>query len=474
MTVLESLARESRRLRTLAVVLAVVGAGIAGAVVSLTTEEERRPAATGREVLPPLDEIELAWTANIERRTFPGAAVVQAGDVLVVSTDQGLYAYAKDCGTGGGACSPLWVGDIRPTDPVPGAADGVVYEATEQGLFAFAVDCGSGGATCEPLWVGSVPADVNVALEPVVADGVVKINYTFGQGEQHRVHAVAFPVGCGTDGEACEPLWTALVGKGTAYFPAPAVAGRFFQQVGSALVGFDAHCGSGGERCRPSFLWPTGGEEIRGPVRGGGELLVASEKGSVYAFPLECLELPCRPLWRGNTGGYLGTPPVVAAEKVFVSRGSTIYAFPLGCRSDAGECAPAWTATVEGVASAPVAYADDRVVIAASPFRGPGPIWAFPSDCENPCRPLWMASVDERVEPVEVVGGTVFAGTYTGEVLAYPAECAMDGSECPASWSAQVQGRITDILVDDSGIYVMSWGGGGLPVRQGTLTAFRG
>jgi hypothetical protein len=461
-----------RRLGILAVALAVAGAGIAALV--LTGGENRRPAGPGREAAPSLREVEPAWTATIERRGFPGAALVQGGDVLVASTDRGLYAYAKDCETGGRACAPLWVGDIRTTDPAPALAGGVVYEAEERGLIAFPIDCGSGGATCEPLWVGPVPTGVNAASDPVVADGVVKVTYSFGDGKDHRVHAVAFPVGCGAGGETCEPMWTAFVGTGTAYFPTPAVAGAFFNQVGSAVVGFDAHCGTGGESCRPSFLWPTGGKEVRGPVRAGAELLFTSTDGSVYALPVECPELPCRPLWTGDTGGYLGTFPVVAGDKVFVARGSTVYAFPLGCRSDGGECPPAWTAPVERVDYPSVEHADDRIVIVARELMGSGPtMWAFPPDCGNPCRPLWVATVEGRVGPVVVVGGTVFAGTYGGEVLAFPVDCATDGSACAASWTAGVPGRVSDMLGDGSEIYVLSWGGDGIPVRRGTLTAFR-
>lgn len=465
------MARPRPRLWALGAVLAVAAAGIAVAL-ALTGEEGRRPSETGGQPAPSLDSLEPAWTAAIDRGGVPGPEFAHTGIVLVVSTDHGLYAFDKGCGTAGAECDPLWIGDISTDDPAPAASQGVVYEATEQGLFAFQVDCGSEGAKCEPLWTGPVPSDSNGAFEPVVAEDVVKVSYSFGEGREHEVHATAFPTGCGTDGETCEPLWTAPVGNGSAYFGALAVEGTFFQQVGSDLVGFGAHCASGGEACRPSFQWPTGGETVSGPVEGGGELLVTTYGGSLHAFPPECPELPCRPLWNGHTGGPTATPPVVSSDTAFVTAGPSVHAFPLGCRSDGGECPSDWTATVEGVELLGVAHADERRVIAVS-LTEPGSIWAFPSRCAQPCSPLWTAETGARLGRVEVVGGKVFAGTYDGAVLVYPAGCAADGSECPVSWSASVPGRISELFVDSSGIYVVSWGGDDLPRKHGTITAFR-
>ena len=458
-----------RPLVALAAVLALAVAGVTAAV--LLDGGDRPGQGTAEETAPPLGEIESAWTAGVERGAFAEPVVVQAGEMLVVSTEQGLFAYAKDCGAEGATCDPLWTGRISVPEPAPTVSGDVVFEATERRLYAFDVRCGSGGATCEPLWTGEVPIEANSAFEPVTSEGVVKVNYSFGEGRQHEVHALAFPTRCGS-GEPCEPLWTAMAGKGTAYFPAPAVGGSFFQQVGTNLVGFRARCGTGGAVCRPSFLWPIGGETVAGMVEGKGELLVTSNQGSLYALPLECPELPCRPLWRAANDGYIATPPVVFSDTAFVSAGPNVHAYRLGCREDGGACAPEWTATVEDAELLGVAHADRQVVIAVS-LSGPGFIWAFPSKCVQPCRPLWTAATGGKLGRVEVVGGRVFVGTHDGDLLLYPIGCAADGSECSAARSWRVPGRISELFVDNSGIYVLSWGGEDRTWKQGTLTAFR-
>src|SRR5439155_10151293 len=87
-----------------------------------------------------------------------GVVYVLVNNGQAPSNSNGLYAYSVTCSSGGGTCTPLWVGTISQNtsdyvqDPPPVVGGGVVYTRYVDWTYAFAVGCGSGGASCNPVW----------------------------------------------------------------------------------------------------------------------------------------------------------------------------------------------------------------------------------------------------------------------------------------------------------------------------------
>jgi outer membrane protein assembly factor BamB len=186
-------------------------------------------------------------------------------------------------------------------------------------------------------------------------------------------------------------------------------------------------------------------------------------------------------LWRGRTQGQTATAPTVSRGLVFVVDGlSKLHAFPVGCRSDGGECPVLWTSSAGAFPfSHPVA--ENGVVYVGG--ITPQGVAAYSASCGiggATCDPLWTVDLGQttsspaldngvlyvqtgaelfaidvnthgvlwhaaalrpndpewNVAPT-VANGLVFVSTTT-DLLAFPIGCAADGSECAPRWRGEV------------------------------------
>ncbi len=402
-----------------------------------------------------LDSLRLAWTVDLPN----AGSLREMGDVhqsahhiYVLDRDQ-VVAFRKDCGN---PCSPAWRGPVPGSDPERremAVGDGVVYVSTTDQLFAFASACASDGSECIPLWFAELAAP-GYANSLLVSGNVVRVIHSLG-GEENAdgVRAVAFESDCRTDGGRCTPLWTGDLGSGTIYSPGTVQGDVFYQQVGKRMTGFAASCGANGSACEPSFVLDARGDphsqasSLYGPVLAGDELLVSSGDGNVYAFAPSC-GVSCQPLWFGGVADYLEAYPVLAGGHVVTYVTGGIVAFPIGCRSDGGECDAAWRADVEGYA--PIVYADDAYVVALN-YRARR-MMVFSAVCSGSCQPLWSVDLPASSGEIASDGRSLFVGVSGGTVLAYPLDCH---DPCEAIAKAEVGGpTVQYLLVDDRGLYV--------------------
>jgi hypothetical protein len=432
--------RKRRNERIASGVLAlIVAAAAIGALVAAFHKGEQHEPATPSITSGNVSSLKLAWSADLDSpasavtnnflhvtKAFPPTAVDGA---VYVETDTSLYAFDATCGTGGTTCGPLWVADTGtgPSTP-PVVADGVVYVTRVGQLYAFAADCGTGGVTCTPRWT----ADTGRAFDPPVVAG----------GNVYEIDAVngtvyAFRVDCATGGSTCPPLWTAPIVP-TNRQPALAAVARF--------------------------------GNFRPAVSGGVVYAVAKANDRIdrlYAFDagtgarLWLAETPHphgRSIDTGNT-------PVVAGGLVFVDFGDTLYAFPASCRTDGGDCDPAWTWTYPGLtghAISPV-VAGGIVYLGTFSNEAFGRTYAFPVDCGSggvTCEPIWTAADDGWGDVI--VGDDLVIATSNGSsrLDAYPASCGTGGATCETTWRATTSGAPTAVVANGV-VYVGADGGVG-------------
>jgi hypothetical protein len=445
--------RRRRRLR--------IGAGIVAALVTLgglafaidtfggIAQEKQRP-AEDRLSSEPLDVSELGpgWSAEVAEGSWL-FGIHQDSSRVFVPTTSGVVAFSKHCED---PCRPLWTLDVsraeRPNEHTELAVgDGIVAAVPGGTLVVVESDCRTDGGACEPMWRAEPPEGSGGYSSPLIEDGVVRVMSGVGSIPDHRVNAAAFPIRCRTGGSECAPLWTADLGTGTLYAPGTALNGVFYQQVGARMLGFRADCGTGGARCEPDFAIEALGDQsteagsLYGPAGLGGELVVSSGDGNLYAYREHCGS-SCSPVWLGRVAESLDSFPQLAGNLVVVSAKNGLTAFDLGCGSGGERCEPRWTAPLEDYAT--VAYADDRVVVAASHFRD-GSIAAFPTDCSTQCAALWSAQANGDIYGVVSDGRTVFAGLPGEQIKGYPIDCS---DPCTPVWEEQVRGQVWWILLD--------------------------
>jgi hypothetical protein len=461
-----------------------IGSGIVAALVTLAglafaietfgrdAREEQRP-SDDRLSSEPLDvsNLEPGWSAEIPEGSWL-FGVHQDSSRVFVPTSSGVVAFPKDCAD---PCTPLWTLNV-PSGGSPlehtelAVGDGIVAAATRGTLVVVESDCRTDGEACGPLWRAEPPGGSGGYVSPLIDDGVVRVMSGVGSMPDYRVSAAAFPIRCRTGGGECAPLWTADLGRGTLYSPGTALNGVFYQQVGAVMSGFRADCGTGGARCEPDFAIEALGDQstqagsLYGPVGLGGELVVSSGDGNLYAYREHCGS-SCSPLWVGPVADFLDSSPQLAGNLVVVSTEEGLTAFALGCGSRGERCEPRWTAPLEDYAT--VAYADPRVVVVADHFSDGG-IIAFPTDCPAQCAPLWSAPVNGDVYGVVSDGKTVFAGLPGELIRGYPIGCS---DPCSPVWEEQARGDVWWILLD--GERLIAAGRVGEQITTGVvLTAF--
>jgi hypothetical protein len=448
--------RRQRRARLRAGVVAGVIAVAAVAVTVTALREVPKPAVTSG----PLDvsALELAWRAEFAPSLLGESILADDHQLYVLGAD-GVAAYPKDCAD---PCTPAW----RASTPRHGSrallrtsfalGDGVVFVTTGKTLLAFDAACSGDGARCAPLWEAVPPDGGRYVDAPVAWGRSVRVMWTLGgEGNSNGVIAAGYSVdGCGSEG-SCLPEWTVELGPGPRYVPGTVVDGVFYQQVGDHLTGIDpAACGISGLPCDPVFRVEALGDErtqagsLYGPVAAGGELLVASGDGNVYAYAARCGTI-CEPLWLGRAADYLEGEPVVAGDVVTVVVRSELVAFPVGCRTDGGECDSAWRASIDDYGV--VRYADSEHLVLIEHLKKHGSVNVFPTACDRACRPLWTAELSGEAQGATGDADHVFIASSDGRVSAYPLECS---GACSPSWTTTVEGGgIWNMSSDADGLY---------------------
>jgi outer membrane protein assembly factor BamB len=229
----------------------------------------------------------------------------------------------------------------------------------------------------------------------------------------------------------------------------PVVAGNrvYVTNRSGTLLAFPITCGTAPGTCRP--IWtanegPHSTFDIGSPAVGDGMVFVGSRQGHLYGYPISCSPGECQPTWTADPGGDLSTAsPVVADGVVYVgSRDGTLFAYDTGCATYPHPCAPLWTAPLkrgfgaDGYAGAQPVVAGDVVFVGSTH----GLLYAFPTSCRTPCRPLREVQLHGVLNnPLVVRGGTLFV-TAGRRLYAYPTACFARG--CGPDWVGNARGLI--------------------------------
>ncbi|HEV8682605.1 MAG TPA: hypothetical protein VGS09_07510 [Actinomycetota bacterium] len=249
-------------------------------------------------------------------------------------------AFPTRCRTDGGTCAPTWTAELGVgTAHVPGKAlNGVFYQQVGPRMLGFRADCGTGGATCGPDFVieatrdqstqaGSLYGPVGRAGELVVSSGDGNL-YAYGEH-------------CGT---SCSPLWVGPVADYLEGFPV--LAGDLVVvSSGNGLTAFPLGCGSGGERCEPRWTAPL--ERYSSVGYADERVVVAADhfrRGTIVVFPTDCSG-DCAPLWSAPANGEVHGVASDGTTVFAAFPGQEIRGYPLDCSDP---CAPVWGGQVRG------------------------------------------------------------------------------------------------------------------------------
>jgi len=467
--------RTRRRITAGGVAMFVAAAGLALVVSALweVAPSRTRPGTEGS--IDPAT-LSYAWSVRIENASLV-SEVLRDEDRIYVPTTTGVVVYPRQCSD---PCGPTWSLDVVGPDADKGQPtslaleDGLLAVSAGGRLAVAATDCDADGAPCQALWYADPPPGSSGYVGAVVSDGVVKVTANEGDAPDNMHTAVAFDLRCRDDGGECAPLWQAELGSGAAHFPAPAVDGVFYQQVGTKMLGFLARCRIDGGPCDPDFVIEATGDphtqrsSLLGPVARDGILVIASGDGSLYGYPEHC-GTSCRPTWVAPIADYLESYPILAGDLVVVSHDGGITAIPLSCaESDGRACAPAWRAELDGYWS--VEYGDEDVVVGARRFRGSARLAVLAANCAGSCHPLWTIGMGEQLNGVASDGTSIFASEGR-RVLAYPAACT---DRCAPVWTADLEGAGWEFLIDNRSLVVTSQLGSDYGVVGLGLTVFAG
>ena len=420
------------------------------------------------DTLSPLNLVNLgvAWTGATGR--YARSPVVADGVAFVGSRGDGnLYAFAVDCASGGGTCTPLWTGVIGGAIDSPAMANGVVYVGSPDGkLYAYdatgVTGCGGSPKTCSPLWTATT-GGTNVS-SPAIADGVVYVGS--GDGQLYAYDATGV-TGCGGSPKTCSPLWKGA--KNLNWHPggndasAPAVADGvvyidtdYSYSGHTELEAFAVGCSNGGGTCTPLWTASTAGDEPEGttpPTVADGVVYVSSE--TLYAFAVGCASGggTCTPLWTAAPVGDVGHPsssPAAANGVVYVaSWDGKLYAFDAtgvtGCSGSPKTCSPLWTGATSGQARSSPAVANGVVYIAS----WDGKLYAFAVGCSSgggTCSPLWSGRAGNAtaISSPAVANGVVYVGSDNSGLVAFDLHKTLTVSGIP---SPDLAGSVQSVTV---------------------------
>jgi outer membrane protein assembly factor BamB len=164
-------------------------------------------------------------------------------------------------------------------------------------------------------------------------------------------------------------------------------------------------------------------------------------------------------VWSGHAGTSTPSAATIADGMVFVAA-DRLYAFPLACAAQDGNCAPTWTGDLAGASSDRPVVADG-IVVATSPAG----LVAFDERCGGPtCAPLWTAPSPPKRSSREWIGaysvpvvrqGLVYAAGGEG-LYVFPLTCRTDGGVCSPDWVGIGNGSTASPTLGDGAVYVGS------------------
>jgi outer membrane protein assembly factor BamB len=296
-------------------------------------------------------------------------------------------------------------------------------------------------------------APVGAASAPTVADGVVYVSSNTG-GAGGALSA--FAVDCGSGGEMCAPVWTAdtgRVGDPVVGGDKVIVASTFVNIDTSPMTddtarveAFNLSCGAGGTQCDPSWVGPIDGPTVAGPLVIGDQVFVATAAGTLYAFPVDCVDQSgkCAPAWTHTipSGRFAGS---------MVESGGVLYLATADCTA-VGECSVRYLysfspqGTVLSTRSEPIGvgqlWVSEGVLFGGSGTgnskSGPS-VWALPLGCvagDGVCEPLWLAG-NNCCAVGTTADGMVFVDNQRSGMWAVPVDCSSAGGFCDAVWHSE-------------------------------------
>ena len=312
----------------------------------------------------------LTWTGATGGVVDSSPAIAN-GVVYIGSMGGTLYAYAADCASGGGTCTPLWTattgGYIFSS---PAVANGVVYVGSKDLLYAFdatgVTGCSGSPKICSPLWTGATGGLIDTS--PTVSGGAV---YVGSYDKELYAFDATGVTGCGGSPKTCSPLWTGATGGEIHSSPAVADGVVYVGSNDDKLYAYAVGCNSGGGTCSPLWTGATGGEIYSSPAVANGVVYVGSFDKKLYAFDAAgvtgCGGGTCAPLWTASTGGSVLSSPAVANGVVYVgSEDHKLYAYAVGCNSGGGPCSPLWTSIAGDIINSSPAVARGMVYVGSN------------------------------------------------------------------------------------------------------------
>ncbi len=194
----------------------------------------------------------------------------------------------------------------------------------------------------------------------------------------------------------------------------------------------------------------TGGAVDSSPATTGGVVYVGSSDGFLYAYSVGCgtNAAACSPIWKGATGGAVTSSPAVSLGYVFVgSADGKVYAFKVGCATGGATCSPVWTAATGGAIDSSPSLSGSVLYIGSAD----GKIYAFDatggsgscSGTPKTCTPLWTGATGGAIHssPAES-NGVTYVGSDDGKLYAFSTTCGTGGASCDPLWTATTGGAI--------------------------------
>jgi hypothetical protein len=249
------------------------------------------------------------WTARSGARAARPA--IGKGVVAIVAESGRLSVFPIACSD---PCAPLWTAEVggaegldawldrsfplwpRGLPAIPAIGDSRVWDASDGILRAFALDCRTDGGTCSPLVVERpVGRPERFTSSPALGDGRVFVASTSALN--------AFDARCAADG-SCPVLWRAPLGAVST--SRPLVAGStvvMAARLPRAVFAYPTDCSAVDGLCVGS-TWASlpGRTPVVDPAGSGHLVFTATEEGRIEAFPVGCPATPCDPSFGLDVG----------------------------------------------------------------------------------------------------------------------------------------------------------------------------
>jgi outer membrane protein assembly factor BamB len=361
-----------------------------------------------------------------------------------------------------GAINPSGAATYRIIESSPAIANGVVYIGSRNSgkLFAYAVNCATGGGTCSPLWTANTD-NWWISSSPAVYNGVV---YVGGAGPNGHLYAfdAAGNTNCSGTPKTCTPLWTGQTGAAITGSPAVYNGVVYVGSNDNKLYAYNAAaCAAAGGACSPIWTGQTGGAIHSSPAIVNGMVYVVSDDGQLYAWDaVACATAggSCVWLWTAHPGGGALYSPVVANGVVYVADGNWyVDAYdaaggPAHCSGIPGTCAPLWSHSPgERIVSAPAVA---NGVLYEMGSAGHFCAFAAADFTEVWCAHYTYDAPSTYLSSPAVANGVVYVADGSGKLLAYDAAGVIGystGSVDPL-WSFTTGAAIEDSPTVSNGV----------------------